>query len=223
MARSRFTTYLPTKWREPYQKLKGKSRYRPYFDEKECIFIHIPKVAGQSVSQALFGVDGPGHYTIRDYLWENPEKCHRYFKFTFVRNPWDRTVSAYHYLINSSRYRSDQNFGLWLHEQYPDFRTFVLEGLGTEKVQQWVHFRPQAFHITDENGQLVMDHVGRFETLDQDLDIVARRLGMTVQIPRTNTSKHEPYTSYYDDRTIAAVADIYAEDIALLSYSFANQ
>ena len=69
------------------------------FDQCGCIFIHIPKCAGVSVSKALFGNLAGGHSRVVDYqLVFNSNEYSNYFKFTFVRNPWDRLVSAFFFL-----------------------------------------------------------------------------------------------------------------------------
>ncbi|MFP4354891.1 MAG: sulfotransferase family 2 domain-containing protein [Phycisphaerae bacterium] len=79
---------------------KAGQKYTFYpFDKYRCIFVHIPKAAGVSVCQTLFGNLAGGHDTIEKYQkvfsWSDYK---RYFKFTFVRNPWDRLASAYRFL-----------------------------------------------------------------------------------------------------------------------------
>ena len=64
-----------------------------------CIFFHIPKTAGLSLSAALFGNRGLGHIDVRTArILFGERRFSSFFKFCFVRNPWDRLVSAYHYL-----------------------------------------------------------------------------------------------------------------------------
>jgi len=89
----------------------------------KCIFVHIPKVAGQSIElffSNLLGLDwktraplllrpndeseiGPprlAHLKLQEYLsyhYISPNLFKEYYKFTFVRNPWSRTVSFYKY------------------------------------------------------------------------------------------------------------------------------
>src|SRR3954454_22051651 len=60
------------------------------FDYYKCIFIHIPKTAGLSVSKTLFGNYAGTHLGIDHYIATLGRKTvEEYFKFAFVRNPWD--------------------------------------------------------------------------------------------------------------------------------------
>ena len=69
------------------------------FDKKKCIFFHIPKTAGISLVKALFGDLDWGHRDVKYYRNVfNKKKFDSYFKFTFVRNPYDRLFSAYSFL-----------------------------------------------------------------------------------------------------------------------------
>lgn len=65
-------------------------------DYYKCIFLHVPKAAGISISKTLFGNLGPCHITY-DWFEQNLGlvTIKAYYKFTFVRNPWDRLYSAY--------------------------------------------------------------------------------------------------------------------------------
>ena len=60
------------------------------------IFIHINKCGGTSIDKVFSG-KFRGHKKAFDYKKLNPKEFENYFKFTFVRNPWDRVVSFYHY------------------------------------------------------------------------------------------------------------------------------
>ena len=71
--------------------------YSAEHDKHQAIFIHVPKAGGNSIKK-IIGISGGGHCTILDYEIFDKHKFYVYFKFAFVRNPWDRFLSAYTYL-----------------------------------------------------------------------------------------------------------------------------
>lgn len=77
-----------------------------YFKNKKVIFIHIPKAAGISLYKSIFNKDSFGHQTIRYYeCFMSSKEFNRCYKFSFVRNPYDRIHSAFHYLKAGGRKR----------------------------------------------------------------------------------------------------------------------
>ena len=76
--------------------------YRKHFTRNKCIFIHIPKAAGTSVLAALGKTKEKGrdHVSWQVYKKASSRKFARYYKFTFVRNPYDRALSAYRYILS---------------------------------------------------------------------------------------------------------------------------
>ncbi|MDZ7820398.1 MAG: sulfotransferase family 2 domain-containing protein [Candidatus Marinimicrobia bacterium] len=73
-------------------------------EKKHILFIHIPKTAGLSIINAVRDprVDTVGHFLQNPFYRPAGEVIKKYpqrpFVFTFVRNPWDRAVSAFFYL-----------------------------------------------------------------------------------------------------------------------------
>ncbi len=114
--------------------------YRPY-DQHKCIFVHVPKSAGISVSMSLFGNLSGGHVPIRTYsLVFNKVEFDNYFKFAFVRNPWDRVASGYFYLRDGSglsAFSADPGLlerSKAILNAYPDFDSFVRGWINKENV-----------------------------------------------------------------------------------------
>ena len=56
------------------------------------IFTHIPKTGGTSITRALNPNAGIKNKPLKEMPLKDKED---YFKFTFVRNPWDRAVSMF--------------------------------------------------------------------------------------------------------------------------------
>lgn len=197
--------------------------FRP-FDEKKCIFVHVPKCAGISVARSLFGCDGGLHATVRQYQVIFPyREFQEYFKFTFVRNPWDRVVSAYFFLKQGGMTELDRRFAERHLSPYSDFDSFVREGLGSGPVRGFFHFRSQLEYLKDRRGGIPIDFIGYFENIQEDFAGIAHRLGVEAELKKENvTHKRKPYTEYYTPETIEIVGNLYREDIEALGYTFDN-
>ena len=85
--------------------------FKDFHDKYKCIFIHVPKVAGTSIERSIFETNKwlIGHVKASDYIRIDKNKFESYFSFGFVRNPYDRVVSAYHYLKNGGGNENDEN------------------------------------------------------------------------------------------------------------------
>ena len=129
-----------------------------------------------------------------------------YFKFAFVRNPWDRMVSCW-----KNRARRYDDFGTFLRDYpYPQNNHNLI----------W-HTIPQLTHMTDADGNNMMDFVGRFENLNQDLEKICNKLNLNYSpLPHINKSTHKPYWEYYTDEQRISVETIYKKEIKLYNYEF---
>jgi len=212
--------YYPPSLRESTEKLFGRQVYHPEFDKYKCIFIHIPKTAGSSVGNAIFGTDLTGHWTANTFNWTNPKKFASYFKFAFVRNPWDRVASSYHYLKMGGKSRSDAAWALKNLAEFNTFEDFVLYGLHTPKVLSWVHFRSQLEFIRDKNNNMTLDFLGRFENISKDFEYINHEIGTERQLPHNNNSDRLPYKELYTPAMAKKVGFIYKDDINQLNYCF---
>ena len=136
------------------------------------------------------------------------------FKFTIVRNPWDKAVSAFFFF--------QKRRGWKFIDRNETFQNFVKTRLRMERIKHNLirdHFDfqyPKAFF----NGEVFVDFIGRLENIKHDWEIISSIIGCSPNLPHKNKSKHEPYRHYYDEETKAIIADIYATDIELFGYSF---
>lgn len=204
-------------WRVRLADLRGRGVYAGTPTAHRCIFIHIPKTAGSSVADALFGAPSR-HIPYTEYLRASPRKFRAYFKFAFVRNPWDRLVSTWFFLKKGGMNEPDRAWSERHLAAYADFDSFVRHGVGRAEVQSWVHFRPQADFILAPDGTVMVDFVGRYERLADDFAIVARRLGVDAALPAHNTSSHAHFASYFTAETADIVARVYNRDIGAFGY-----
>lgn len=190
------------------------------FDKHRCIFVHIPKAAGVSVSKKLFGCLGGGHPPLADYAHVfSPVEFKDYFKFTFVRNPWDRLLSAYVFLAKGGFNGKDAEWAKRNLAPYANFQDFVRGWVNEKNIWTKQHFYPQSYFVTLD-GQLAVDFVGRFENIDEDFATIAQRLGVDARLEHLNSSGKKDYHDYYDEECADIVARVYREDIALFDYRF---
>lgn len=193
------------------------------FDQTRSIFVHIPKTGGVSVAVTLYGNRAGSHTTVSGYqLVFGAADFQNYFKFAFVRNPWDRLYSAYRFLSTGGMNDLDRAWAEKHLTGVKDFEAFVLNVLPRPGVRDEVHLRPQFLFvrnaITRKTG---VDFVGRFERIEEDFATVARRLGKDVELPRINRSRVEgDYREAYSAAMRAAVERVYAADIKAFGYRF---
>ena len=192
------------------------------YDRLQCIYIHIPKNAGVSVTRGLFGSLGGGHLTARDYRQIfGRQAFNQYFKFTIARNPWDRVFSAWRFLRAGGMGEDDREWAQRHLSDYDSFRDFILRGLGREEIQSALHFRPQHEFVCESGSTTPMvDYVGYLETLESDFQAICERLGVKATLPRLNASGNNSYRDAYDAETRAIVATRYRRDIELFGYTF---
>lgn len=198
-------------------------------DNLKAIFIHIPKAAGTSVRHALYGTKS-FHIPATRYLAADRVRFQRYYKFCFVRNPWDRVCSAFHYLW-AARY-GDQAYpdDRWASHYLSDIENFAefVVRLGDDPsfcadVRRYIHFRDQADWVTAPGNrtQLLVDFVGRYERLDEDYRSLESRLGVAMPLPSKRVRQdRQDYRELYDSRMIDIIAQIYSVDIRLFGYEF---
>lgn len=188
-------------------------------DRHRCIFFHVPKTAGVSISRALFGSLAAGHIDIATAkLVFGTYRFDRYFKFCFVRNPWDRLVSAFVYLRGGGM---EANITPWaeLHIASHTFESFVREELNQAQVLEERHLRPQHSYVC-ERGDVAVDFVGRFENLESDYRQVAEHLDIEAELPKLNMTQRDDYRVYYNLETRSIVEDVYSRDIEIFGYEF---
>ncbi len=196
--------------------------YKPYCDIFKAIFIRLPKTGSQSIEEALLG-HKIGHSQLWLYRVFDPVRFATYFKFGFVRNPWDRVVSAYTFLKNGGRNATDHAWAQRYLAGMPSFESFVLalrKQSYRRAVLQKQHFVPQYKFVCDHQGNILADFIGRFESLPEDYAVIAKQLGVQAELPHINRSKRGHYRDYYNKTTQSITADIYRDDIEIFGYSF---
>jgi len=157
----------------------------------------------------IFSEDFHGHATLSDLKKAMPPNLFDdYFKFSFVRNPWDWQVSLYQF-ARQRRGHPQHNLTLKMSfEEYIEWR--VQEDLELQKR-----------FIVDDDDEILADFVGKFENLATDFEYVLDFLKIpSKNLPKLNTTKRGDYRNYYNDRTRRIVEEAFKRDIELFGYEF---
>ena len=142
---------------------------------------------------------------VRDYVGKRT--WNTAYKFTTIRNPYDRVVSMWKHFT-------------WCHiPTFNDFCKKIISDDDKTEMQEW-HTQDFYSHLF-ENDVFLMDGYLRFENLQQDFDAVCDEIGIPKQeLPHKNKSNRKHYTEYYDEETKQIVAERYAKDIEYFGYEF---
>lgn len=203
-------------------------------DDRECIFVHIPRCAGTSIENVIW----PGERS-EDDLWQGfidpyhnryqtgglqhlfaqqirsevgASRFTSYFKFAVVRNPFDRLVSQFNYMRSR-----------------PDLRVFI--GMAeTAALKEYVHlirrrrhvqWEPQCSFLYDADGSLLVDFVVRFERLANDMELVFEKIGLDgAHLPYLNSTDRAPYRESLTPSLRAQVEKMYENDLMRFGYDF---
>jgi Sulfotransferase family len=202
-------------------------------DLHRFIFAAIPKTGTHSVRRALREHMGPsdleqvglfvqrklpipelarlghGHLSLAQVRPHLPAGVFEsYFKFAFVRNPFDRFVSYCSFVTRETG------------EFERDPRAVMREIIADPPTDHLL-FHPQHIFVTDASGELLADHVGRVEDMQQSYDEIAARIGIpTARLDKVNASNRRNYREYFDPPMIDGVAKYYARDLELFGYDF---
>jgi hypothetical protein len=202
-------------------------------DSHQFIFVHIRKAAGSSIRDTLeplslvkpednwskiksrflrtekdykkYAFRQHDSITVAKRLMP-PELFESYFKFAFVRNPWDRLVSEYEFI----RRRPDHG------------RHSKVMKMGFEKYIVYQSKRFDAHQINmlaDKDGNLLMDFIGKFENLHDDWNRITEKLGIkNKELTHRKKAGIKDYDSYYTEESRALVSDLWKRDIEAFGY-----
>ena len=141
------------------------------------------------------------------------------FRFTFVRNPWDRLVSCWENKIGPRGRQPGAAPGLrkTLGDQKVSFREFIKTITVPQNLDADPHWQPCSLGFPSKD----IDFIGRVENFEEDFKVVLKEIGLQgFEIPHAMKSIRGPYPSYYDAETRALVEKAYVSDIAAFGYEF---
>ena len=146
-----------------------------------------------------------------------PKNHTSYFKFVFVRNPYDRMVSNWK-MFSNTPFAIDKiksySIDLVKNIEKINFKDFLKMTLKLNNH----HWDEQYYFIRSKP-----DFIGRFENLQEDFNKLCELTNLPKkELPYKNATQHSSYENYYDDETRAIVAKKYAKDIRTFNYKFGS-
>jgi hypothetical protein len=135
-----------------------------------------------------------------------------YFKFAFVRNPWDWIFSHYTYTLKNVRHYRHK----FVKDNFDNFNEYV--------EYECLHKRSKSYNqnnfIFDSSGAQIVDFIGKFENINNDFQAICDKLEIDEKIPHFNQSNKVSYKQHYSERSKDLVRDLYLRDIELFDYKF---
>ncbi len=214
----------------------------------KCIFIHIPKTAGSSIERALmqssgefrffkpedfnveklpphvYGYNGINRWDIKHLPARFLKDSYNdYFKFCFVRNPWDLVVSCYFWWIQQTKMEFRKLQGKLLEKI--GFTNYAVSCY-TDYINEIFHCgMGQCYWIMDEdNKTAIVDYIGHFENLQEDFNTVCEIVGIEkIQLATVNKSEHKPFYEYYDDTVAKLIEYKYMWDVKRFGYTLKDK
>ena len=211
--------------------------------EHKCIFIHIPKTAGTSVNEFFhpgikFKVSQPDYKRL--FGWCPKRKLHMqhatskqlletalvteaqwntYFKFTFVRNPWDRSYSDYLWIQKYASIKGSFNDYL---NRTNEFASILNDNSNYDYLGDHLLNQTDFF---DFEGKYKPNFIGRFENFETDIALVLKQLEIEEKfgLHKNKSIRHSHYSNFYTKSRMEKVRHIYEKDITLLKYSFEDR
>mgnify|MGYP001058701989 CR=1 FL=1 len=210
----------------------------------KCIFIHIPKTAGTSIN-SFFHPGVVFHYKNPDYErlfgWCPKRKLHMqhatskqlletelitesqwktYYKFAFVRNPWDRAYSDYLFIKDFAKVNG--SFKEYITKK-GEFNKIFTDNTNENYLGD--HLQSQSSFL-DLNGKNEINFIGRFENFSKDILKVLSYLEINKNFDVfQNKSKNRirEYSNFYTNSNKKLIESIYNDDINLFNYTFEDK
>ena len=199
-------------------------------DNKEFIFIHIPKNSGTEMTKALektykdtkllmlcerdginIGIDKMHLYydVIDKYISKNI--LNKYFKFCIIRNPYNKLYSAWNFIKERHGYNDVNDFVKYKLDEKFIYGKEIIPG------DARVHYRPQFTFVYDEENNKFADFIIRYENLNEDISKMNKKYGLNIPLyDNGNTQKN--YINFFNKDSITKINNLYKKDFVLFNY-----
>lgn len=194
-------------------------------EEQNYIFVHVPKTAGTSMESILGGTGHTNLYELRKRVKSN---FNDYLRIAFVRNPYDRFVSAYHYTIAAKNipYSIDEEAGKIVEKYKHDMKQLIKKADLNKLCSLSFHFRPQNWFLClgdsdgiNRNGVVGVNFLGYFENIREDWTDLCDKLHKEPSLQHSRRTKRGPWQEYYDTESANIIYELYKRDFELFHYT----
>jgi hypothetical protein len=198
------------------------------FHKHRIIFTGIPKNASHAPFAHLSNKTDSGHHHasyMQDYREHDEELLDTYTSLAITRNPYDRAYSCWNFLkvIEDIEGR----FGIKNFTEYVyalESRTAYYEEQNEELTQHELTY-PQYKFITIK-GRILVDHLLRFENLDEDWKTFTTEYNKTAQfklkptliISNSMEYAERDWTKIYTPEMYSIINEFYKKDFELFNY-----
>lgn len=199
--------------------------------QRKFLFCHVSRTGGTSFSEEIRNSVKDAqrlrfqHLSMREAKSILGDEFDELYKFAFVRNPWERLVSWYGLLAIGAPVRNPDEQPDWEPDS-PHWQKFdeFLEQASTQTIPDfrgdWLDYS-QWLQLVDDEGNLLVDDIGRFENYAADSKRFLDKIGVPQTMPeKLNTSKHLHYSEYYSDFGKELVAEVFQDDVTNFGYEF---
>lgn len=208
-----------------------------FFDpDKKLLYLSVSKAGNTSIKACLYAMPEMDDYrNVHNAVHHQKNRAQilqisrfsDYYKFTFVRNPFDRLVSCYENKLHSDRESVGVTINELIYDRYlmgylgkdRGFMDFARRVCRIPDKYADRHFVSQSFGMLDENGRLIPDYVGKFENFAGDFEVIREKFDLA-PLPHYNQTKKEKknWMDYYDLDTARRVYERYKTDIQVFGY-----
>ena len=220
------------------------------FKVKSCLYIRIPKTASTSLMRKFKIVNNSSGVRLNQLIYTNlndrlfnkgldwsnnqliefehnipTEVFQNLYKFSFVRNPFDRAVSAWAYMQRRRYIRISKKYKL-NNCTFVDFWKRVQDSqLNFTDPEQWDdltwHLSPMYIHLINQQNKLGIDFIGKVENIKSDFNKVCKHLNANkiVNLPVLRKTNHRKPQDYYTNETIEIVSKLYERDFKEFQYN----
>ncbi len=212
-------------------------------NSKKFAFIHVYKVAGTSVKNALREYDCLHHQFLSKLitkitkfkvypdnyigklrqlndLYTGHGKLHDLERYL----PKELYQQYFKFALVRNPWSWQVSFFEYTRRQKTHFQHDLMnQFLSFEDYLQWRlegEFRLQTDFILNNKGEFDLNYLGRLETIDKDWAEICQKIGITKNLTKLNSSNKKDYRSYYTDATAALVEEAYRQDIENFGYDF---